>query len=103
MNPALLAQLERISAAGIELLPVPQISTHFVFTRDGCAVLVERTAAGFGGVGSPGRITAQGFAPLVERNGVKAFVGKGFEESATDAEASAARQLLQDLLAVLAL
>jgi hypothetical protein len=97
MNPELLAKLQRIAEAGIELLPVAEAPNHFVFTRDGMAVLVERRGGGFGGIGSPGRITERGFEPMVFAGGRQAFVFKGREEAATAVEADAARRLLADL------
>lgn len=101
MDARVLEQLQRISAAGIELLPAPQIGTHFVFTRDGCAVIVEKRGDGFGGIGSPGRIGERGFEVLVERNGRTVFAGRGAESAATEAEAAAARRLLKDLQSAL--
>lgn len=97
MNAELLAKLQRIAEAGIEMLPVAEMPNHFVFTRDGMAVLVERCGDGFGGVGSPGRITERGYEPLMSGGGVEAFVFKGREEAASAAEARAARSLLADL------
>jgi hypothetical protein len=101
MNPALLQQLERISSAGIQLLPVPQISTHFVFERHGCVVLVERRGEGFGAVGSPGMLSDKGFGALVERAGSVYFVWKGEERKAAPEEAQAARRLFTDLREIL--
>ena len=50
MDAALLARLERILAAGIELVPDLNITTHYVFTRDGFAALVEKRDGAFGNV-----------------------------------------------------
>ena len=47
-------KLQRLAAAGIQLLPAIEITTHYVFERDGFVALVERTGAGIGGVGSAG-------------------------------------------------
>jgi len=60
-------KLERLAAAGIQLLPAVEITTHYVFERDGYVALVERTAEGFGGVGSAGILTGNGFAAWVQR------------------------------------
>ena len=102
MHPDLLARLERIAGAGIGMLPVAEAPNHFVFTRDGMAVLVERRGGGFGGIGSPGRITERGFEPLIGAGGREAFVFKGHEEAASPAQADAARSLLADLRSALA-
>jgi hypothetical protein len=97
MDARLLAQLERIAAAGIQLLPTPELPRHFVFERAGCAVLVERRDNEFGGIGSPGALTERGFEALVERPGGPAFVFKGDERPATPEQAETARALLRDL------
>ncbi|MBA3975203.1 MAG: hypothetical protein C0504_13425 [Candidatus Solibacter sp.] len=97
MDPEVLSKLQRIAEAGIGMLPVAELANHFIFTRDGMAVLVERRGEGFGGIGSPGRITERGFEPLISGGGREAFVFKGGEEAATAAEADAARRLLADL------
>lgn len=78
VTPLVLMQLEKIAAAGIVMIPTPEVPTHFVFSRDGCVVLVERRGEGFGSVGSPGQLTEKGgFAALVERDGAAWFVAKG--------------------------
>lgn len=100
MDSDLLDKLERIAAAGISMLPSP-LEHHFVFTRDGMAVLVERRGEGFGGIGSPGRITANGFEPLVDDGGTRSFVFKGQRTAAQPQEADSARELLRTLKAVL--
>lgn len=101
MPPSLVLQFERLAAAEIQLLPVPEVATHFVFEREGCVVLVERRGEGFGSIGSPGLLTAGGFAALVTRDGQDWFVGKGESRAATGAEASAARRLYRDLRDIL--
>jgi hypothetical protein len=97
MDSRLLAQLERIAAAGIRLLPTPQLPQHFVFERDGYVVLVERNGEGFGAVGSPGRLLPEGFAALVQRGEQAYFVVKGSERLAAEEEAAAARSLFTQL------
>lgn len=101
MNAETLARLERISALDIKILPLAEIQSHFVFERDGCAVLVERRAQGFGGVGGPGLLTSTGFAALVDRDGRPWFVGKVEQREATPEEAAAARRLFTDLKSAL--
>lgn len=97
MDQRLAAQLERLAAAGIQLLPLPELAHHFVFERAGCAVLVERRGDGFGGIGSPGALTERGFEALVERPAGACFVYKGGERLARAGEAEAARALLRDV------
>lgn len=102
MDPALLARFERLAAAGISLLPTAEIPNYFVFTRDDIAVLVERRGDGFGGIGSPGRITERGFEPLIHSSGGAHFVFKAERSPATAAAIVAARFLLADLKSALA-
>jgi hypothetical protein len=101
MNPRLLAQLERIASSGIQILPVPEIATHFVLERNGCVVLVERLEDGFGAIGSPGSLSEKGFSALVQRDGRDWFIGKGESRAATEAEAEEVRGLYRDLRAIL--
>jgi len=102
MNPELLAKLEKLAAAGISILPVASLEHHFVFTRGEMAVLVEKRGDRFGGIGSPGRITANGFEPLVDDGTGLTFVFKGERNRATEAQSAEARALLQDLKQALA-
>lgn len=102
MGEEVLRQLERMAAAGIEMIPAAEVGSHFVFAREGCVVLVERRGEGFGAVGSPGRLVEEGgFAALVRRNGEDWWVSKGEERRAEAGEAEAARQLFTDLKAAL--
>ena len=97
MNPNLLSQLERIAAAGIQLLPTTQVPNHFAFERDGFVALVEKRGDGFGGIGSPGLLTEAGFAPLYQGE----FIAKQWRRTATPAEIEAVRGFLDDLKAAL--
>jgi hypothetical protein len=90
-------KLERLVAAGIQLLPIVEITNHYVFERDGFVALVERRAEGFGGIGSAGRITEKGIAPLVLRGSASFFVAKGFEQPATVEEVDQIRRFQADL------
>jgi hypothetical protein len=101
MDAQTLRQLERIAAAGIRLLPAPQVPRHLAFEREGCALLVEWRGDSFGGVGSPGRITEKGFAALVERGGRPCFVFKDDVTPATADQAASARLLLRDFLSAI--
>jgi hypothetical protein len=89
--------LERLVAAGIELLPAPEVTTHFIFTRDGFVALVERRGAAFGGIGSAGLLAERGLAPLVQRGSQSFFVGRGFEQEATPEQIGKLKQFSSDL------
>jgi hypothetical protein len=95
-------KLERIAAAGIQLLPAMEITTHYVFERDGFVALVERTTDGFGGVGSPGILTGNGFAALVRRGKRSYFIAKNFEQEARPEQVEALRRFSADLKSALA-
>ena len=101
MSPTLISRLERLAAAGIQILPFPELSTHFVLEREGCVVLVERRGEGFGALGSPGVLIEGAFAALVMRGGKDWLVGKNTSREAAGAEASAARRLYRDVRDIL--
>jgi hypothetical protein len=96
-----IAQLERLAAAGFQILPLEGLETHFVLERDGFVALVERKVDGFGGTGSAGLLTGKGFAALVWRGERAFFVGKGFEQAATVGQVAALRRFDADLRVVL--
>lgn len=102
MDTELLAKLERVLAARIELVPDLKISSHYVFTRDGFAALVERRETGFGNIGAPGIVTEQGFAALVWQQERPVFQGRGFAHEATAEQVESLRAFDQDLRAALA-
>ncbi|MGE5645056.1 MAG: hypothetical protein ACM336_04615 [Acidobacteriota bacterium] len=83
--------LARLASAGIDLLPLAGLETHFAFHRGGFVALVERTAGGFGSIGSTGLLTDHGFAALVWRPSGPAFVAKGFEKPASKDEVARLR------------
>ena len=91
------AIFERLVAAQIELLPAPEVTTHFIFTRDGFVSLVERRDLGFGGIGSAGLLVEQGFAPLVWRGERAFFVARGFEREASAEEIEKLKRFSADL------
>lgn len=94
----MIEKLEKLVAAGIELIPAVEVTTHFIFQRDGFVALVERRGDGFGGVGSSGLLTEQGgLAPLVWRGEQAFFVGRGFEQLATNEEVEKLRAFAADL------
>ena len=95
-------KFEKLVNANIQLLPLPEIETHFVFERDGFIALVERRTDGFGRVGTAGLHTDKGIAPLVWRDGSAFFIARNFEQPATDAEIEQLRNFQKDLNAALA-
>ena len=95
-------KFERLIAANIELLPLPQLSNHFVFTRDGFVSLVERRGQDFGDIGGAGILIERGFAPLIWRGEDAYFVFKGSEQRATAEQIAQIRKFSGDLRAALA-
>ena len=81
------------------MLPAVEITTHYVFEREGFVALVERTPTGFGGVGSAGILTGSGFAALVRRGERSYFVAKGFEQEAGPEQIKALRLFAANLKA----
>jgi hypothetical protein len=91
-------QLERLAQRGINLLPAAEISTHFIFERDGFVALVERKPDGFGNIGAPGLLIENaGFAALVWRAEAPWFVGRGYQQPATAAQVELIRKFADDL------
>ncbi len=91
------AILQRLADANIELLPTLELTTHFVFTRDGFVALVERRGEAFGNIGAPGILCEKGMAQLVWRTEIAYFVARGFERQATTEEVTLLRSFAQDL------
>ena len=81
---------ERLAAAGIQLLPATEITTHYVFER-----------GGFGAIGGTGLLTGKGFAAAVLRGGSWSFIAKDFEQEATPEQAEELRRFSQDLKSAL--
>ena len=102
VDARLRAVFERLAAAGIQLLPLPGITTHYVLERDGFAALVERAADGFGQIGSAGRVTEQGLAVLLWRNGQPFFVTKNSNTPAGETEVATLRRFTADVEQALA-
>jgi len=94
-------KLERLAAAGIQLLPALEITTHYVFERDGFVALVERTREGVGAIGSAGILTGSGFAALVGRGERSYFIAKNFQQEARPEQVEALRSFSADLRAAL--
>jgi hypothetical protein len=83
------------------MLPAVEITTHYVFERDGFVALVERTRDGFGGIGSAGILTGTGFAALIRRGDRAYFVAKNFEREASLEQAELLRRFSADLKSAL--
>jgi hypothetical protein len=101
MDPELLQKLERLMAAGIELVPFDGITSHYVLARGGFVSLVEKRAGGFGNIGAPGIMTEKGFACLVWRGPDAVFVAKGLEQAASADQVAGLRQFGDDLKAAI--
>jgi hypothetical protein len=94
-------KFQKLVDFNIQLLPLPEIESHFVFERDGFAALVERRDDNFGRIGSAGLLSEKGIAPLVWREGAGFFVVKGFEQPATAEQINQLRSFQSDLEAAL--
>ena len=70
-----------------------------MFARDNLIALVERTAEGYGSIGSTGIMTERGLAYLIWRDGQAFLAGKGFELAATEEQVVAVRRFSEDLKA----
>lgn len=90
-------KFRKLVDANIELLPLSELTTHFVFHRDGFAALVDRVQDGFGRVGSAGLLTDKGIAPLLWRNEAAFFVLKDLQELATPLQVRQLRDFQNDL------
>ncbi|MBS1877708.1 MAG: hypothetical protein JSU00_31140 [Acidobacteria bacterium] len=91
-------QLERLAERGVNLLPAVEITTHFIFERDGFVALVERKEDGFGAIGAPGLLGGPaGFAALVWRGAEPWFVARNFEQQATPDQVASIRRFAADL------
>ena len=71
------------------------------YARDTLLALVERTAEGYGSIGSTGIFTERGLAYLIWRDGQAFLAGKGFEQPATGEQVAAVRRFSEDLKAAL--
>jgi hypothetical protein len=95
------ATFQKLIDANIQLLPLPEVTTHFVFERDGFVALVERMKDGFGAVGTAGLLVEKGLAPLVWRGDSAFFVAKGLERPATNDDVRRLRAFQEDLVTAL--
>ena len=92
----MIAKLERLAAAGIQIVP-SEITSHFILERAGFVAFVERRGQEFGNIGAPGLATEKGLAPLVWRGPQAFFVGRGFEQPATADQVRDIRAFAADL------
>jgi hypothetical protein len=97
----LLAILEKLAAAEIQIVPAEMVS-HFILARDGFVAFVERREESFGNIGAPGLMTERGFAALIWRGTQAFFVGKGFEQAASPEQVQKIREFGVDLANALA-
>jgi hypothetical protein len=96
VTPALLDKLEKLAAAGIQIIP-SEIASHFILERGGFVAFVERREDGFGNIGASGLMTERGFAALIWRGSEAFFTGKGFEQAASDEQVREIRTFGADL------
>ena len=88
-----------LGSTGIQLLS--ETCAYAMFARDDLLALVERTADGYGSVGSTGMWTERGLAYLIWRDGQAFLAGKGFEQPATGEQVAAMHRFSEDLKAAL--
>jgi hypothetical protein len=96
VTPGLSDKLERLAAAGIQIIPM-EITSHFILERDGFVAFVERRDDTFGNIGAPGLMTEKGYAALVWRGDQPFFAAKGFEQSASPEQVEKIRAFASDL------
>ena len=96
MSPSLIDKLERLAAAGIQIIPM-EITSHFILERDGFVSFVERRDDAFGNVGAPGLMTEKGYAALIWRGDQAFFTGKGIEQAASAEQVQKLRAFGADL------
>ena len=92
MNPE---TADRLANLNIQLLA--EAKAHYLFGRDACVALVERTETGFGSIGGTGIMTSNGLAYLVWRDGRAWLAGKGGQSAAEAAQVEAIRRFSEDL------
>jgi hypothetical protein len=88
-----------LGSTGIHLLT--ETRAYAMFARDNLIALVERTAEGYGSIGSTGIMTERGLAYLIWRDGQAFLAGKGYEQATTGEQVAAVRRFSEDLKASL--
>jgi len=83
--------------AGLNIQILAEAEKHFLFAREMCVALVERTEAGFGSIGSTGVMTESGLAYLVWRGDRATLVSKSGEQPADPQQVEAVRRFSIDL------
>jgi hypothetical protein len=96
VTPSLTDKLQKLAAAGIQIIPM-EITSHFVLERDGFVAFVERREDAFGNIGASGLMTERGYAALIWRGDQAFFAGKGFEQPASPEEVQKIRAFASDL------
>lgn len=98
LTPEILATLQRLADLNFELLPMPEITTHYVVSRGEFVAMVARRENGsFGSSGNPGKVGERGLALFVRRDDRMVFASKGFEELATPEEIEAVQAFAAEL------
>ncbi len=87
---------ERLEAAGIRIIS-ENLTSHFIVERDGFVAFIERREDQFGNIGAPALLTEEGFGVLVWRADRAYFVGKGFEQPASEEQVQKLRTFAADL------
>jgi hypothetical protein len=90
------AALERLVAAGIEIIPT-DLANHIIVQRDGFVAFIERRDNQMSRIGSSGLMTERGFAALIWRGNQGFFIGKGFEQPAAEDQIEKIRAFAKDL------
>ncbi len=98
MSPAVADRL-----AGFQIQILVEGKGHFLFGRESCIALVERTSEGFGSIGSTGFMTDHGLAYLVWQERAAKLVAKGHETTAEPAQVEQIRRFSEDLKSALGL
>ncbi len=96
MTQDLSGRLEKLAAAGIQIVPAESTS-YFILERDGFIAFVERREDSFGNIGAPGLLTDHGYAALIWRGDEAFFVAKGFEQPASPEQVQKIRAFASDL------
>lgn len=90
------AQLESLASAGIQIVPSGSAS-HILVERGGSVAWIEHRNESLRNPGAPGLMTERGFAVLIWRGGQAVFLGKGFEQPASEQQVAALRTFASDL------
>ncbi|MEZ5353965.1 MAG: hypothetical protein R2762_15105 [Bryobacteraceae bacterium] len=89
-------QLQRLAGQGFEAFPLGHSGRHICFARDPFAALVEVGEISCR-VGAAGRITPQGIAVLMWREGAAWFTAKGYQQAASEEDVELLRKFQSDL------